>query len=178
MEASPQSGRASCVDCAGALIIMRLPSRWRSSRPRHTTRRRLAVALLATVALPGCFDGSAILQAHEEETNLVRLDEVDIGEYRITLPHAPGRAGRGVIDFHVFGQVARRDRDKVASALKFNSAEIRYRVLLLTRGLTQEQLDEPKLATLRTQITKIANASLESKMVRNVGFYRFAFTEM
>jgi hypothetical protein len=157
------------------LIIMRLPSRWRSPRLRHSTQRRLAVALLATIALPGCFDGSAILQAHEKETDLVRLDEVDIGEYRITLPHPPGRAGGGVLEFHIFGQVARRDRDKVASALQFNSAEIRYRVLLLTRGLTPEQLDEPKLTTLRTQITKIANASLESKMVRNVGFYSFAF---
>jgi hypothetical protein len=147
-------------------------------RPRRRWHWRPALALLTMIALPGCFDGSAILQAHEKETNLVRLDEVDIGEYRITLPHAPGRTGGGVIEFHVFGQVARRDRDKVASALQFNSAEIRYRVLLLTRGLTQEQLDEPKLTTLRTQITKIANASLETKMVRNVGFYRFAFMAM
>jgi hypothetical protein len=133
---------------------------------------------LGAVTLPGCFDGSAILEAHKEETNLVRLDEIDIGEYRITLPESPGRPSGGVIEFHVFGQVARRDRDKVASALQFNSAEIRHRVLLLTRALTKEQLDEPKLSTLRNEIAKIANASLESKMVRNVGFHRFAFTAM
>ena len=66
----------------------------------------------------------------------------------------------------------------IASALQFNSAEIRYRILMAARGLTQEQLDEPKLTTLRSQIAKIANASLESKMVRSVGFYRFAFTAM
>jgi hypothetical protein len=149
-----------------------------SPQPLLAVRCGLAIVLLGAVTLPGCFDGSAILEAHKEETNLVRLDEIDIGEYRITLPESPGRPSGGVIEFHVFGQVARRDRDKVASALQFNSAEIRHRVLLLTRALTKEQLDEPKLSTLRNEIAKIANASLESKMVRNVGFHRFALTAM
>jgi hypothetical protein len=159
-------------------MVVRRQSGPRSAHPLPAVWRRLSIVLLATATLPGCFDGSAILEAHKEETNLVRLDEVDIGEYRITLPQSPGRPSGGVVEFHVFGQVTRRDRDKVASALQFNSAEIRYRVLLLTRALTQEQLEEPKLSTLRNEIAKIANASLESKMVRNVGFYRFAFTAM
>jgi hypothetical protein len=138
---------------------------------------RLALALMVAAAIssPGCFSGGTVLEAHEEETNLVRLDEIDIGEFRITLPHAPGAAGGGVVEFHAFGQVARRDRDKVASTLVHNSAEFRYRVLLLVRGLTRSQLDEPRLQSLRDQITKVANASLDEKMVKNVGFYRFAF---
>jgi hypothetical protein len=159
-------------------MVVRRHSTPRLSHPLSAVRRGLAIVLLAAATLPGCYDGGAILEAHKEETNLVRLDEIDIGEFRITLPQSPGRPSGGVIEFHVFGQVERRDRDQVASALQFNSAEIRYRVLLLTRGLTEEQLDEPKLSTLRKEIAKIANTSLESKMVRNVGFYRFAFTAM
>ncbi len=135
----------------------------------------LALIVAAAVATPGCFDGGSLLQAHEEETNLVRLDEIDIGEFRITLPHAPGAAGGGVVEFHAFGQVALRDRDKVASILQQNSAEMRYRVLLLVRALTRDQLDEPKLQSLRKQITQVANASFDEKMVKNVGFYKFAF---
>jgi hypothetical protein len=129
----------------------------------------------ALAATSGCVDGGAVLDAHEQETNLVRLDEIDIGEFRVTLPHAPGSAGGGVVEFHAFGQVAHRDRDKVASVLHQNSAELRYRVLLLVRALTREQLDEPRLQSLRSQITQVANASFDEKMVKNVGFYKFAF---
>jgi hypothetical protein len=146
--------------------------------PQRRRRKLLELALLLAVAgaTPGCFDGGTILQAHEEETNLVRLEEIDIGEFRVTLPHAPGAAGGGVVEFHAFGQVTLRDRDKVAGILKENSAELRYRVLLLVRALTREQLDEPKLQSLRDQIANVANASFDKKMVKNVGFYSFAFT--
>jgi hypothetical protein len=129
-------------------------------------------------ALGGCYDGAVLVQAQHEETNLVRMDEIDIGEFRITLPRAPGEAGGGVVQFHAFGQVALRDRDEVEKSLDLNGPELRYRVLLLVRSLSRKELDEPKLQELRDNIAKLANASLERKLVKNVGFYSFTFSAL
>lgn len=135
----------------------------------------LAIAACLVCALAGCYDGSALVQAQTEEINLVRMDEIDIGEFRITLPRAPGGPEAGVVEFHAFGQVALRDREEVTKALELNGPEMRYRILLLVRSLTRKDLDEPKLQKLRDEIAKLANAALEKKLVKNVGFYSFTF---
>jgi hypothetical protein len=106
------------------------------------------------------------------------MDEIDIGKFRITLPREPGAPGGGVVEFHAFGQVARRDYDEVAAALKLNEPELRYKVLLLVRDITRKDLDEPKLQNLRDNIAKIANSGLEERLVKNVGFYSFTFTPL
>lgn len=129
-------------------------------------------------SLPGCFDGGALLDAQEEVTNLVRLEEIDLGEFRITLPHAPGEPGGAVVELHAFGKVELRDRDAVAEALGLNAPELRYRILLLVRSLSRKQLEEPRLQSLREAIAKLANASLEKPSIKSVGFYKFAMTSM
>lgn len=134
----------------------------------------LAFALAAVAVLPGCVDGGALVQAQQDETELVRLDEIDMGEYRITLPPASDDAGGAAVEFHIFGQVAMRDRAKVAEDLALNSPELRYRILLLVRSMTRAQLDEPGLETLRSGIAKLANAALDKKLIKNVGFYTFS----
>jgi hypothetical protein len=155
-------------------------SRMPKSYSRIDARRLRALAVITSlvVALSGCYDGSALVQAQHDEVNLVRMDEVDLGKFRITLPRVPGASGGGVVEFHAFGQVARRDHDDVAKAFELNGPELRYRVLLLVRSLDRKELDEPKLQKLRDDIAKLANASLEHKMIKNVGFYSFTYSAM
>jgi hypothetical protein len=138
----------------------------------------MALAALLAVAAPGCYDRDAIVEARHEETKLVPLKEIDVGEFRITLPHSPGAPGGGVVEFHAFGQVAARDSDDVAGALALNAPELRYRVLLLVRSLTRQELDEPTLTTLRAGIAEVANSALDKKRIKNIGFYRFSFTTL
>jgi hypothetical protein len=133
----------------------------------------LAAACLATV---GCYDGAALLSVHQSETNTSLLDEIDLGEFRISLPFPPGAADAGIVECHVFGLVARRDREEVVKLLAQNEPEWRRGMLLLVRGLSQEQLGEPKLEALRGEIVAAANAALAHELVKNVGFYRFSFT--
>jgi hypothetical protein len=145
------------------------------ARPARWAALALAACALAS---PGCYDGAVLLAAREEATNLVLLDEVDMGEFRITLPHVPGETGGTVVDFHIFGQVARRDRDKAVKALALQGPELRYRVMLVVRGLSPKDLEEPTLKTLRRGIAAAANGAFDRKLVENVGFYRFAFTNL
>jgi len=104
------------------------------------------------------------------------MEEIEIGAFRITLPRAEGARSGGVVEFQVFGQVPARERDKVAKALTLNAPELRYRVVLAVRSLSHAELEEPNLHTLRASIAKLANAALEEKVIRNVGFYQFSFT--
>ena len=121
----------------------------------------LAWALLA--AAPGCIDSQALVQAQQHESSLARFEEIEVGKFRVTLPQTPGEPSRGVVEFHAFGQVVVRDRDKVAKALKLNEPELRYRVLMAVRSLTRCQLEEPNLHTLRGQIAQVANAARSSR---------------
>jgi hypothetical protein len=158
-----------------------IPRESASPHPQASRRVRALAALAAlacALTTPGCFDGGALVDRQRAETNRVRLDEVDIGKFRITLPHTAGERGPHIVDFHAFGQVAHRDRDKVAEALKLNAPELRYRVLLLVRAMSHGELDEPRLETLRQRLADVANAALEKKLVKHVGFYRFTFTTM
>jgi hypothetical protein len=151
-----------------------------TTRARRIAHARGAAALAAVALLvaPGCFDRSALEQAQQHETNLVRTEELELGEFRITLPHEPGTPSRGVVEFKAFGRVAARDRDKVAKALAMNGPELRYRVLMAVRALTTKQLEEPTLQTLRGQLAKLANASLEKHPITSVGFYKFTFNSL
>jgi hypothetical protein len=132
----------------------------------------LAVVVTAPV---GCYDGAVLLTAHRGETDTNSLDEIDLGEFRISLVAPRGEADAGLVEFHVFGQVARRDRDEVAELLAKNEPEWRRRILLLVRGLVASELDEPKLETLRSGIHAAANAALATELIKSVGFYRFSF---
>jgi hypothetical protein len=146
--------------------------------PSWLPGRRCCVAfgLAVATALPGCVDGGALVQARQDEIDLARVEEIDIGEFRITLPHALGAEGGGVVCFRAFGQVAVRDRMKVEEKLALHTPELRYRILLLVRSMTRAQLEEPSLDALRTGIAKLANTALDKKLIKNVGFYKFAFT--
>lgn len=132
----------------------------------------LAVAVAAPV---GCYDGAVLLSAHRSEADTKSLAEVDLGEFRVSLAAPRGAADAGHVEFHVFGQVARRNRDEVVKLLAQNEPEWRRRMLLLVRGLASNELDEPKLETLRSGIVAAANAALGTKLIKNVGFYRFSF---
>jgi hypothetical protein len=146
--------------------------RSRAARARDLV---LAVGMGLAASAVGCFNGNTLLEAKQEETSLVQLDEIDLGEFRITLPGALPATNAGVVEFHAFCQVAKRDRAKVASALKLNEPEFRYRLILSVRSMTEKELSEPKLKRLRGELEKLANAPLEHSKIKSVGFYRFAF---
>ncbi|HMO86916.1 MAG TPA: hypothetical protein PKC18_18570 [Lacipirellulaceae bacterium] len=137
----------------------------------------LAVAL-AAAPTPGCYDGSALLQARRTETQGAQLEEIDLGQYRISLPRAPSDIGASIVEFHIFGQTSRRDRDKVTKFAAANAPELRRRILLLVRGLSPDELDDPKLLVLRQGILTAVNEALDVKSVKRVGFYHYSFRVM
>ena len=132
-----------------------------------------AIALLLSLA--GCYDTAALLKARQDSRDLNQMDEVDLGAYRITLPHTLGEATDNLIDFHVFGQVTRGDRQAIDDALQMRGAELRAKLLVEVRSMDPHAFEEAQLATLRSAIAAVINDTLGRRVVKQVGFYRFSF---
>ena len=144
--------------------------------PRFAGPIGLAAALLCAL-LPsvGCFNADALIEARRMIAMRTRLEEIDLGKFRVTLPHAAERTESAELHFHVFGQVANRDLGKVKAALKKYKPEIRHRMLIAARLMTVEQLEDPQLTALRQSIAEVLNESLEGDLVQSIGFYRFGY---
>ncbi len=138
-------------------------------------RRFAALLLTAAVALPGCYDVQTLHQSPAEADDTAAMEEVDLGQFQITLPHVLGRGTDSIVEFHVFGYVASDDRTTVDRALATRGPELRWRMLRSVRELAGADFDEPRLANFRTAIAGVINAALEKPLVKQIGFYQFSF---
>jgi len=150
----------------------------RNTQPRLSTtwRRRLRCYLpAACLLLSGCFNADAMIDARRKVAILARLEEVDLGKYRLTLPRPAQSTEMAEIQFHAFGQVANRDLDEVTEALETYGPELRHRLLLAARQLEIKDIEDPALGLLGSQIAAVINEVLPGKPLQSVGFYRFGY---
>ena len=124
----------------------------------------------------GCFNAEALIESRRLVAIKARLEEIDLGKYRISLPHAEAVNQSIEVNFHVFGQVANRDFETVTELLESRRPEIRDQLLVVTRNLSEEELEDPGLTFLRQQIAKVVNDTLEGEPVQSVGFYKFRYS--
>jgi len=161
-------------------------TRSRNAGPRgdnldtRPTRRALRICLLilAGASLAGCFDAEAMIAAKREIANRTRLEEVDLGEFHVSLPRTTDHIVAPEIHFHAFCQVANRDLKTVNRVLEESAPEIRHRLLLVTRQLTAQELEDPRLTSLRTNMVNVLNEQFPGEPVKSVGFYRLTLANL
>jgi hypothetical protein len=146
-----------------------------TSQAKSNPACRAALAALLALSLAGCYDTAALLQARQDSRDLIQMEEVDLGAYRISLPHKLGEATDNLVDFHVFGQVTRGDRQAIDDALQMRAAELRAKMLIEVRAMSSKTFEEANLTTLRQAVAEVINSALGRRVVKRVGFYRFAF---
>ena len=144
------------------------------------TRRQFSIGL-ASLALClagqlGCFDADALIEARRLEAIRARLEEIDLGTYRISLTSPESVNDSVEVNFHVFGLVANRDLETVSEYLDSKKPEIRDKMLIVTRSLSDADLEDPKLSLFRDQIASIVNDTLEDEPVQSIGFYHFRYS--
>ena len=142
-------------------------------RQRFVFSIALLVSLVCNV---GCFDADVMIEERRKNAKLARLEEIDLGKFRVALPHGHEFNQTAELRFHVFGQVANRDLDMVDEALKNNGPEIKDRLLVAARMQTKEQLEDPQLTALRESIAAVVNESVVGNPVKSVGFYHFGYS--
>ena len=163
----------ACRQCGSGYSLD--TSHWRHASGARSIAARALFSALALLPLAGCYDTAALLKARQDSRDLIQMDEVDLGAYRITLPHTLGEATDNLIDFHVFGQVTRGDRQAIDDALRMRGAELRAKMLVEVRAMDPRTFEEAKLTKLRKAIAEVINDTLGRRVVKHVGFYRFSF---
>ncbi|MCA9229065.1 MAG: flagellar basal body-associated FliL family protein [Planctomycetales bacterium] len=134
--------------------------------------------VLAILLCEGCFNAEALIESRRAFAIRARLEEVDLGKFVITLPQPADTVEAAEIYFHVFGQVANRDVHKVEELLISLGPELRHRLLLATRQLTVEDIQDPPLTALRTRIAEVVNETLPDEPLQSVGFYQFRYSNL
>jgi hypothetical protein len=135
----------------------------------------LAIGL---VGLQGCYDADALLKARRDIAKKTRLVEVDLGDFRITLPSPYTERKRAEIHFRAFGQVANRDLKLVRATLAKNGPDLQNRMLLVVRKMKMREIQEPQLTTLRESLASAINDTLPGEPLQSVGFYSFGFINL
>jgi len=135
-----------------------------------------SVIVIGCMLASGCFNAESMIEAHRAVAIRARLEEVDLGEFHVSLPQPAETTAVAEIQFHAFGQVANRDLDGVKESLEKNGTQLRHRLLLATRHLTPEEINDPELTSLRTHIVDVFNESLPGAPLQSVGIYHFRFS--
>ena len=116
-----------------------------------------------------------MIEARRKVAILARLEEVDLGKFRLTLSRPIQSDEMAEIHFHAFGQVANRDVDEVTEALENYGPELRHRLLLAVRKLKLKELEDANLELLRQEIATIINETLPGEPLQSVGINQFSY---
>ena len=134
----------------------------------------LLLVLCGTSWMTGCFDAEAMIDSRKKMVQLTRLEEVDLGSFRVTLPYQPQSNYSFVVDFHAFGRVTHSNYKKVTRIIERRGPELKHRMLIAVRELELQELQEPTLDTLRINIEQVVNEALVDHPMQAIGFYRFS----
>jgi len=124
--------------------------------------------------LTGCYDADHLIASRKGLAKLTQLEEVDLGQFRVTLPYRPHSTSSLVVDFHAFGRVSHNHYKKVTRTIEQNGPKLRHQMLIAVRELGVQELQEPALDTLRVNIEQVVNELLENQTMQAIGFYRFS----
>jgi len=135
-----------------------------------------AIVLAAVLVCPGCYDGKALIERVRSAALRNRLEEVDLGTYRTTMPRDPATNAFAEIEIHVFGTAPRYRVQSIEKQLEGDEYRLRHETLMAVRNATLQQLAEPDLTKLRDRIAQVVNNILDDSPIKSIGFYDVRIT--
>lgn len=123
----------------------------------------------------GCVDAEGMINQRREIARGMRLEEVDLGKFNITLPPKTPEGKGGVVNFHAFVQVTHRDQEQVQEIVDESIPRLRHHMLMAVRRFSADDLTEPELIALRKELVEAVNEPFEEPVVKAAGFYKFKF---
>jgi hypothetical protein len=135
-----------------------------------------AILLAAVLVSPGCYDGKVIIERVRSAALRNRLDEVDLGAFRTTMPRDPTTNALAEIEIHIFGTAPRYRVESIEKQLEGDDYWFRHETLLAVRNASLEELAEPDLTKLRQRIEQVANHILDDAPIKSIGFYDVRIT--
>ena len=141
--------------------------------PENCLRIGVGVALL--VACVGCYDGDKLVEQVLSKATQMRLEEIDLGTYRTTMPRDPVTANFTDMQFRIFGNVPRYRLEEMQEQLDEAVYLLRHETLTAVRQATPEELTDPDLSQLRQRLIEVVNGVLGEDKIDSIGFAEVRF---
>lgn len=126
--------------------------------------------------LTGCYDSAEMLQRVRNAALKQQLEEVDLGQYQVSLPRRLDSGEAVEIAIHMVGQLPRYRVKEVSKLLEEKLFLIRSETVMTLRNCPPEELTEPSLAQLKARLLKLTNDALGEKLVEDVVLREFGFS--
>jgi hypothetical protein len=158
----------------------------------RSLQRRIALSLtllvLAVAGLPllaGCggetkaataVDGIELLdllQQQDKRHDPKAFVELSLGDYMISR-RGLGNDGILVVRFQLFGIVAQHEQEKLTHELPAYEKRIRSAVINLVQATDLDQISDPNLTYIKSEITLATNDVLRGRLFKDVVFSNFS----
>ena len=128
------------------------------------------------VKAPVSLEAAALLELLDKEhesQDIKSLVELDLGKFRIS--HAmPESEGMLQIRFTLYGVLTEAKKAQIEEELPKFEKRMRDAVISLVQKSETEQLADPALTYLKTEITAALNRVLQARVLKNVVFSEFS----
>lgn len=131
--------------------------------------RTLSICLL--LACSGCYNAQSILDRVRNDAIRTRLEELELGEFRVTLPRDPHNNEMTEVVLYPFGTSVRYRIEVIEAKLNEHDHIYRQRVLVEVRKLDDRDLADPDLKKVRTVLLESINSVLGDTPLEEIGFY-------
>jgi hypothetical protein len=140
----------------------------KDAKPGHGEAKAPAVA--ATPAAPSEVEKLLTLIAGKEKRHDPRLySEVDLGEFRVTRPGSEEDEIL-IVKFQIYGVLSEPDVPKFEHGIEGRQQRVRDAVLSVVHRTAFDQLMDPSLDLVKSDLVAAINRVLENDLLRDVAF--------
>jgi len=140
----------------------------------HSLRATLAAAAFGAASL-GCVDGDKLVARVQNNAIRTRIDEVELGSYRVTLPLNFQTGEMTEVDVRLYGETLRYKINEIEDELKQKAPVFEDHTLKVLRETTRQELADPDLVSLRARLLESMNQTLTGAPLTSLGFYQVRF---
>lgn len=141
-----------------------------------TTMRRSAFVAAATgLLVGGCYTEESLVAKTRNKAIRTRIDEVELGSFRVTLPRDLDSGEMTEIQLRLFGESERYKINEIEAELEARGPQIEDTAIRTLRETPKEDLIDPALNGLRKRLVTAINAELTDAPLRAIGFYEVRF---
>lgn len=115
-----------------------------------------------------------LLEAHNKRHDPHLYVEIDLGKYKVT-HDLGGENGFVLVNFHLFGVLPQVQQAKFAHDLPLYEKRVRDAVISLVQEAETEQLTDPNLALLKSDLVMAINRVLQGRVLKDVAFSEYSF---
>lgn len=138
-------------------------------------RRLFVASAIVCATAVGCYDGDTLVQRVRDRAIRTRLEEIDLGAFRVTLPRNLGNSEVMEVDVHLFGEMPRYKIPDAEKQLEERAYLLHDRTLATLRDLDPADLTQPDLPQLREKMLVTVNGVLDDPAIKSIGIRDLKF---